>query len=504
MEARNTLEPVANYHGTDGYTPLVPSVTHSYTPLSRASSTKSSSPSSASSSASSSSASASSSPTLSSTDRGLQGMVDSQNFTSGSAIGLAIGLPVGVFCLGLALFLGLSIMRQKLSIKRKKSTDSATLASKESDQGWFSRAMYGNKNEYGPEYTFEKSLPLADSSTIQYRVSKSKPQHILTPKASKLRDEFTSLEGRSLNDDVDTLLYSSPPNIYHIQSEMPSTNNLSGEKRGLSSESPNKRPKPADLELPLHKWRYESPLSSWFLRNSTYLAGDEVDNHPNNVADADTILTPTVQLKQLKILSRINKDYANGSQLMENERSPIIEKSERNSQDEIGSATNETGLSAIAPRTPRLSSVSYGTTMSNTKNNNPFRDPYQINEEDRKDRRDSLLRLQLQDIDGKKPLPVTPGKDLRSDFSESIHVGHVYKVVQGYKAVLADEIDIQIGEFVLILATHTDGWCLAEKCTEDGTSKTYLKTGDTGANVNDKSYLNSERGIIPGDCLDDV
>ncbi|GAV48552.1 hypothetical protein ZYGR_0K00570 [Zygosaccharomyces rouxii] len=497
MSATTTLEPVSNYDGTDGYTPLVPSMTQSDPPLSRMVSTKGS-PSPSSSPSSSSSA-------VSSTDRGLQGVVDSQKFTSGPTIGLAIGLPVGVFCLGLALFLGLSKMRQKLTINRRKSVQSTTLPTATSDQGWFSRVMYGTDSQYGQEYAYEKSLPFADSSTIQYKVSKSRPQHILTPKAPKLRDEFTSLEGMSIKDDVDALLYSKPPNIYHIQSEMPSTNNLPGEKLGLSVSSPSKRPKPANLELPLHKWRYESPLSSWFLRNSTYLAGDEADAAPDGGANAGTILTPTVQLKQLKILSRINKGYADGSQLMENEKSPILEKPAHNSEDETESRTNDMASSIGTQLVKRPSSAFYGTITSGTKNRNPFKHPNENKMEERKTRRESILGFPLQEVTDKKPLPLTPGKDVRSDYSsERLQMGHVYKVVQDYKAMLADEIDIQVGEFALILATHTDGWCLVEKCTEDGTSKSYLKTGQTVTNANDRGYLNSDRGIIPGDCLDDL
>lgn len=432
-------------------------------------------------------------------------MVDSQKFTSGATIGLAVGLPVGVFCLGLALFLGLSSMRKKLALNRRKSTDSTTLESDDDDRGWLSKVMYGNGSQYGQEYIYEKSLPLADSSTIQYKVSKSKPQHILTPKAPKLRDDSTSLEGMSVRDDIDALLYSKPPNIYHIQSEMPSASNLPGEKLGFSVSSPSKRPKPADLELPLHKWRYESPLSSWFLRNSTYLGDDEFGD---GAANAETIVTPTVQLKQLKILSRINKDYANGSQLLENEKCPILEKSQHNSQENtpLGNGIAPTSSSYAQTGSAPLS-VLYGTVNSSELEKNPFGHPHNHqnnNDKERKGRRESISGHDLQKITDEKSLPLTPGNDFKNTSHAKSEVGHVCKVAQNYKAILADEIDIQIGEFVLILATHTDGWCLVEKCTEDGTSKSYLKTGETATDANDKHYLNGDRGIVPGDCLNDV
>lgn len=489
MAATTTLEPVSNYYGTNGYTPLVPSISQSDSPLSRIANTES--------------LPLSSSSAVSSRNGGPQGVVDSQKFTSGTTIGLAIGLPVGIFCLGLVLFLSLSRMKQKFTISRKKSVDSTRLRSPNNGQGLFSRKRYGTNSQYGQEYAYEKSLPFADSSTIQYKVSRSRPQHILTPEVSKLRDKSTSLEGLSIKDDVDVLLYSKPPNIYHIKSEMPSTNNLPGEKLGLSASSPGRRPKPADLELPMHKWRYESPLSSWFLRNSTYLAGEEVDAAPNSAANTGTIVTPTVQLKQLKILSRINKEYVGGSQLMENEKSPILEL-EPNSEDEEELGTDDIESSTGPKLTKVSSSAFYATVIPGTENKNPFKYLHESQKEERKARRESILGLQSQETTEKKLSPLTPGKDLKSDSSKRLQIGRVYRAVQDYQAVLADEINIQIGEFALILATHTDGWCLVEKCTEDGTSKSYLKTGHIATSANDQGYLNSDRGIIPGDCLNDL
>lgn len=489
MTATTTLEPVSNYYGTNGYTPLVPSISQSDSPLSRITNTKG--------------LPLSSSSAVSSRNEGPQGVVDSQKFTSDTTIGLAIGLPIGIFCLGLALFLSLSRMKQKFTINRKKSVDSTRLRSPNNDQGLFSRVRYGTNSQYGQEYAYEKSLPFADSSTIQYKVSKSRPQHILTPEVSKLRDKSTSLEGMSVKDDVDILLYSKPPNIYHIKSEMPSTNNLPGEKLGLSASSPGRRPKPTDLELPMHKWRYESPLSSWFLRNSTYLAGEEGDAAPNSAANTGTIVTPTVQLKQLKILSRINREYAGGSQLMENEKSPILEL-EPNSEDEEELGTDDIESSTGPKLTKVSSSAFYATVIPGTENKNPFKYLHESQKEERKARRESILGLQSQETTEKKLSPLTPGKDLKSDSSKGLQIGHVYRAVQDYQAVLADEINIQIGEFALILATHTDGWCLVEKCTEDGTSKSYLKTGQIATSANDQGYLNSDRGIIPGDCLSDL
>lgn len=479
MSANTTLEPVSNYRGTDGYTPMVPSASQTDSPVTHVITRTLNSSQTA-------------------TNLELQDMVGSQKFTSGYTIGLAIGLPVGLFFLGLIMFLCLSRLRKKATLTRRRMVGSAPISGDgRSHRGWFTGLTYSCDRREEDIFAPEKRLPLADSSTIQYRVSKSNPHHILTPKAPVCRDGSTTLEGMSVRNDVDTLLYTKPPNIYHIRSEVPSTNTLPTDTPSLSSSSPNNRPRPPNLDLPLHKWRYESPLSSWFLRNSTYLGDEEEQINGNG-----TIVTPTVQLKQLKILSRINKNYADESQLMENEKSPILEKTmyEDESEDEPELCA-PSGIQVA--RKPSL--VVYGTVNSGTTISHPFSNSKIKVKRQRKERRQSKLGHHLQEVSEHKPLPLTPKKVSVKAKSEKLEVGHVYRVIQEYRGCLADEIDIAVGEFVLILATHTDGWCLVEKCTEEGTSKSLMKTDERSlVDANDKNYLNNDRGIVPGDCLDEL
>ena len=58
-------------------------------------------------------------------------------------------------------------------------------------------------------------------------------------------------------------------------------------------------------------------------------------------------------------------------------------------------------------------------------------------------------------------------------------VGRVYPVIRPYIPQLTDEISLSIGEYVRVLMVHDDDrWCLVEKCTMDGISKSLINFGD--------------------------
>lgn len=410
--------------------------------------------------------------------------------TSGLTIGLAIGLPVGLFCLGLFVFLFYFYWRGTIIESNATKNDQ--------EKGWLPNLIYGSRDwDDNSSYLNAKRLPSV-SSKIQYKISRPAgapvPQHILTPKAPLCRDSHQ--DPLAVNDDVDTFLYSRPPNIYHIDSKMPSTNNLAnGSDASLGQRSLSSAGGAANaLRKPSRKWNYQSPLSRWFLRSSTYLQ--------DGLAIPMSIKTPTVQLKQLKILSRINKEYANSCQFLDDEKSPILDRRDDASHD-LDSLPSGMDLAQ------KPTSVLYGTIDPQTFE---VKDGVGVGEDSlqlgpvpsniekgakaRKQRRQSRLRLYLQQISDVKPLPVVPKG--RSPSQGRFQIGRVYSVAQGYKARLTDEICIETGEFVKMLATHTDGWCLVEKCTEDGNTKSI---GDGRRDINDKSYLNDDRGIVPGDCL---
>ncbi|QLQ78719.1 hypothetical protein HG537_0B00680 [Torulaspora globosa] len=417
---------------------------------------------------------------------------------SGLTIGLAIGLPVGLFCLGLVVFLFYFYWRGSVLESSAVKSEARDGGNHMDEKGWLPNLIYGGDDN--SSYLNVKRLPSV-SSRIQYRISRPAPKHILTPKAPFCRESHA--DQPVVNDDVDTFLYSRPPNIYHIDSKMPSTNNLAnGSKvsvngsQSISSSTGEANP----LRRSSRKWSYQSPLSRWFLRSSTYLQ--------DGLTLPMSIKTPTVQLKQLKILSRINKEYANSWQFVDDEKSPILDRTDDGSDDQ-GSVPSTMGEKCVIQKP---SSVFYGTidpqtfevrdeaiTADRTLKLGPAPSNIEKGGKNRRKRRQSRLRQHLQQISNVKPLPVIPKS--RSDSHGRFQIGRVYKVVQEYKARLTDEICIQTGEFVKMLATHTDGWCLVEKCTKDGTTRSSC---DDRKDINDKSYLNDDRGIIPGDCLQEL
>lgn len=419
--------------------------------------------------------------------------------SSGATLGLAIGLPVGLFCLGLVVFL--SYFYWKDSSVDLGSPRIGGKSKQVEDKGLFSTFLYGGGNsEDNDSYLNVKRIP-SMSSRIQYKISRPVPQHIQTPKAPICKDSAAGLPSVEVEDNVDAFLYSRPPNIYHIDSKMPSMNHLVGsgvQSSGDQQSVPSAGSGDKGSDSQPRKWNYQSPLSRWFLRSSVYLH--------DGFTLPGSIRTPTIQLKQLKILSRIHKDYADSSQFLEDEKSPILDKaSETCDYSERAEVVESSEIFKVLTPTSAL----YGAIdpqFLEVKDENWASSaglelkPVPSNADKfgrkRKTRRQSRLRKHLKQVSDVKPLPAVP--NVMGELNEKLRVGYVYKVIQEYKARLADEIYIKEGECVQVLATHTDGWCLVEKCAPDGSSRCRKEHGNS---VNDKGYLNEDRGIIPGDCL---
>ncbi|CAI4037567.1 hypothetical protein SMKI_03G0400 [Saccharomyces mikatae IFO 1815] len=443
--------------------------------------------------------------------------------SSAGTIGLSIGLPIGIFCFGLLVLLCFFYLKRN-SMSISNPPMSATTASEE-ERGrrtnWFSRLFGLSKSEHEDSYSGRDIEKYNDtqwtsgdnmSSKIQYKISKPiVPQHILTPKKTVKNPYVWSNQNISLDPKVnemeeekfvDTFLYTKPPNIVHIESKMPSYNDLPSQKAALSNKPSLKTGE---------KWNYESPLSRWFLRGSTYFK--------DYALSKSSLKTPTAapQLKQMKILSRISKGYFNESDILPDERSPILEYSNttlraNESVNDLGNTTPDSQVTSYRNSNidlvmARPNSVIYGTTIQQNLDTN-FSDGHDSNSKiekheliiptaskkphkKRKKRRQSKMYQQLQYLSCSKPLPLTPNS--KSNEEASVQLGKTYTVIQDYEPRLTDEISITLGEKVKILATHTDGWCLVEKCN--------VPNGRVHVSVDDKRYLNEDRGIVPGDCL---
>lgn len=93
-----------------------------------------------------------------------------------------------------------------------------------------------------------------------------------------------------------------------------------------------------------------------------------------------------------------------------------------------------------------------------------------------------------------KPLPRVPyllsSKSQLEGLEQKI-APIIYKVVKPYDKNLADEVSIFQNEYVKILSSHTDGWCLIEKCNRYGE-----------IHSNNATYINENRGVVPEKCLE--
>lgn len=89
----------------------------------------------------------------------------------------------------------------------------------------------------------------------------------------------------------------------------------------------------------------------------------------------------------------------------------------------------------------------------------------------------NCIRHNWREVVRNKELPETPDC---SKSNTSIQVGEIYTAARDFEPQLADELRLRRGEQVLILATHSDGWCLVKRL---------------------ENREDTCRGVIPGTCL---
>ena len=220
--------------------------------------------------------------------------------------------------------------------------------------------------------------------------------------------------------------------------------------------------------------RSKSPLSKWFL---------------SSLADRQNgSKTPNKRWKNIGVLSKVDKQYFNYSgEFQCDERSPILEVRDDSSQ-----TANTTNTANISMKNDLFVANNNVTQSTNFETEILARSKFG-------DRCDSL------DI-GSKFRPVlqeaTDAEKLTNPFkiNRLIKPGVLCTVIREYTPQLTDEINVERGDHVRILATHSDTWCLVEKCKSNGDS---ISEGSPiiGENFKKLRYLNSNRGIIPGKCL---
>ncbi|CUS24290.1 LAQU0S15e01200g1_1 [Lachancea quebecensis] len=464
---------------------------------------------------------------------------------SSATIALSIGLPLGVFCLGFFLIFVLLWLR-----RRNAARPSSDLFAK-------SPADAPASHQTSWKRILDRWLAPADSArsrsfhsnagaTIKYKISTVNPriaspgalpsynEHVQTPQKVALPFNRSSSSHR-----IEAFLYTKPPGLKSIQSTLDTTSAASDNPFDNSHQLPNGG-----------KWTYESPLSRWFLTKSLYLQ-DQVKQ---------PLKSSTVKLKELNILSRVSKNKIQSP--YPDETSPILSDTDRTLASKTSYVSSQLDplvyrssslkyterkkpaelVDAKSARSPRGSSSEPSAQPSAAQGDIkpqfiPKVDPESSSFLDspciqnagtyhstaatsskKKRRNNKKLRIHLDQI-ARKPLPLTPKPLLSGKKSSSLSKhpfvhkplsdalgglaqDELYVVIRNYTPRLMDEITVQVGEHVRLLAKHTDGWCLVEKCHASGSP---LCEDDTGhKEIGGEFYLNESRGIIPGVCLNKV
>ncbi|CAL9736401.1 nuclear fusion protein Fus1p [Monosporozyma servazzii] len=439
----------------------------------------------------------------------LSNLSNEPKSVSGKIIGLSIGLPIGIFCFGLMLFLiYFYFIKNSILVSNPPISPSDSIKSSGNNwfRNWFNIEGINYNNSDLEKNTRENVLWPSDNaieSKIQYNIgakqNKKRYSHVLTPKYA-----YTQTPKYATND-VNELLYT--PHIKIHSMGHSTLDDFDKVKDNNETTYEKYRYNKGDDT----KWEYNSPLSKWFLRSSVYLKDKNMTTTSLN--DLASKLTPTVHLKHLKILNRVNKSYSNDGTSYESERSPILEKPPHYISD--GISGNQSHESIVESLLLPLPQTSHNLNESKIQNRRSFIydsiGPQILNDSEGSKPDVTVLSLPNQkklnksdDINAstyEKKLPLTPHSEMEKRQAiedDRVSSGKIYQVAQPYSPHLTDEISITPGEYVRILVTHNDGWCLVEKCTMDGTSKSLLGSNH---NITDKKYLNEERGIIPSECL---
>lgn len=383
-----------------------------------------------------------------------------------TVIGLAVGLPIAVFTVGLLLVLGLFYYRrvnndnfddEDPKTQRHQGFLSKLHGASDKLSGYSSEDVELEKDRFGPSGIY---------SRVTYKVDKpyvSHPKLIRTPQRMAFPDNPYRKEKMN----------------FGVNSNANSLDSLELSRIRAPASSPFK------------KWNYESPLSRWFLTKST-LIQDKIQ----------TAKTPTMYLKQLHLLTKASKSTINiEGEMPIAEYSPILPS--------VPASPYET-IIPVKWEDPHTNKI-----KPNIKSNakNEYKVVPQIIDSDDGQHYSPLIKLKGISITHKgvpkaskisnvapsspvfDPMPESRRRSERYDLSASRNSiveekPEIVKVVKDYKAVLMDEIEIRRGELVRVLARHTDGWCLVER-----------HNMAKQESVDALNYLNDDRGIVPGLCL---
>lgn len=392
--------------------------------------------------------------------------------TPGRDLGISVGIPICLFLLGL-LFCGAYVYFKKKEGKEDKQPDTPPLQ------------QIGNP--FANKYSWKAKRKLSSTEDLEHQWFNS-DYHALQKKvipSTNPNNKFKS------NNDVRSGRVIGP----HILTPVPATTAV--RKTSI--------PKPTtDI---LNSFKYGTSIN----RDTDFASGSyttrqilEVDDTANpqprtiqphsnwllsSIGDVHNKLkTPNKRWRQIGMLTKVDKQYFNYSgEYQCDERSPILE-GHRESYQKVVNTT--------ATDNQRNEKHFQGNTMISAPS---FLKPQGLSRSKFGDRCDSLqLSGEFKPVSPRATNPEENGT--MGNILNSIKSGSLCIITENYIPQLTDEINVTKGEHVRVLATHSDTWCLVEKCNIDGSRKP-SSTPQMGGNFSQLRYLNSNRGIVPGKCL---
>ena len=373
--------------------------------------------------------------------------LDTNSSNTSSKTGLIVGLSVGIPIFLLLLSGGIYFIFYK---------NTFSFQEKYKDKNMWTNSQFDWSNKHNNEEsmvkTFKVVRQIQTPVKAYHKLSPNKrfsdwKSHIITPYKTKnvyekdleagIEDDYSDYDENnngkfysssektksslSTEEDeilqVDTFLYKNPPKIKKITSVFSSNKSTPTTNNNISQTRKNKKlPKKLDLdntninnnnnnnnvETIQSKWSYRSPLSKWFLRDSTYL------QHSLPTTPVEQTLSVDLKTLQLPSEKRKQKNINIKDSSISNNGKPKV----RNHLIDINSMGNIKLFQKPLPNLP-------------------------IEQE---------TRLSL----------------LKGDFEEITPLARdsLYMVTRDYKPQLLDELEIHIGECVKVLSTHSDGWAL--------------------------------------------
>ncbi|SMN20127.1 similar to Saccharomyces cerevisiae YCL027W FUS1 Membrane protein localized to the shmoo tip, required for cell fusion [Maudiozyma saulgeensis] len=411
--------------------------------------------------------------------------------SSNTTIGISVGVPVGIFVFSLLVCLFyVYIKRERLHGSNKTVSPQYRDDSSTGSPNFLSMCFGAERNNQSGlnQNSFREKPWLFENNNFSSKIHYDIPgvyhngsdivPHVLTPaKASTVSDRYKRQKKKYIipfnKIENPIILNSTKPQILEVND---------GTKQPRASVS--------------NHWKYKSPLSKWFLNSSSDLMNE---GH-----------TPNARVKRLHILSRVDKGYADDvAETNIDEKSPMLQVQDQTYKKLVGSESIDISPeSDISLTEHHRASVIYDemknpptTSTAAVVENMALYSTSTVDLNGRKKRRDSRFKQcgndTVMDLVSNNEEPM---QEETFELKSQILTGGICIVSKNYSPRLTDEIQINKDEYVRILATHTDTWCLVEKCQRDGTSV----PGDKLLMNNDITnlhYLNKNRGIVPGDCL---